>query len=328
MRSAVVRLVLLLAVAAAALAVWLFALASGNQPDTTLPRVRLYSAAQDTIVDVAVRTAAADVAFEKRDGAWYFTDDPLVPVNLDRWGGVVLLLSGPDVERQLPPPDALHEFGLDAPSVVSVGLADGRQVSVRLGAETPDGRNVYAQLDGGQGVALINEPWAGVLLRLATDPPLPYWYYRVDPARVRLFEIEGADGIVTFLLGLPGTDTMSPDRVVMGDVATDLVGSIRDAVLKTAGGPGMFEVAEWPADLPVEGTGLDSPQAFIRVTYELTVPLDDKSAASVAYAVGARTPDGARYYAAAQDTPLLLEFDAAWVEEALSLVRREFAGGG
>ena len=328
MRSAVVRLVLLLAVAVSAVAVWLFALDGGEQPETTPPRTRLYSVSQDAIASVAVRTETDAVAFEKRDDAWYFADDALVPVNLERWGGIVLLLSGPEVERRLPSADDLREFGLEAPSVVSVGLADGRQVSVRLGAETADGRNVYAQLGGEQDVALVNEPWAGVLLRLAADPPLPYWYYRVDPARVRLLEIETADDVVTFLLGLPGADGAPADRMVQGEAALDLTDAQRAAVLSVAGGPATLEVAQWPAGLPVEGTGLDSPRAFVRVTYELTVPLEDKSAVSVAYAVGALTSDGDRYYAATPDTPLLLTFDAAWVEEALSLVTRGFPGEG
>ena len=326
MRNAVVRLVLLLAVAAVALAVWLFALDGREQPETTPPRARLYSVEQDDVVNVAVRTGTDAVSFEKRDGLWYFSDNPLLPVNLDRWGGVVLLLSGPEVERRLPPPDAPHEFGLDAPSVVDVGLADGQQISVRLGEETPDGRNVYAQLDGEQGVALVNEPWAGVMLRLAADPPRPYWYYRVDPARVRLLEIESAEGIVTFLLGLPGADGESSNSVVQGDVASDLTDDQRRTVLSVAGGPATFGVARWPAGLSAESTGLDSPRSFVRVTYELAVPLEDKVAVSAAFAVGERTPGGDGYYAATPDAPLLLTFDAAWVEETLSLAKREFDG--
>ncbi len=326
MRNAVVRLVLLLAVAAVGVAVWLFVLDGPGQPETTPPRARLYSVAQDEVVNVTVQTGTDAVAFEKRDGLWYFSDDPVLPVNLDRWGGVVLLLSGPEVERRLPPPAAPHEFGLDAPSVVGVGLADGRQISVRLGEETPDGRNVYAQLDGEQNVALVNEPWAGVLLRLAVDPPLPYWHYRVDPARVRLLEVESADGIVAFLLGLPGADGQPSDSVMQGNAASDLTDVQRRIVLSIAGGPATFEVARWPAGLSPESTGLDSPRAFVRVTYELAVPLEDKVAVTAVFAVGERTPGGDGYYAATPDSPLLLTFDAAWVEEVLSLVTRQMDG--
>ena len=327
MKNAVVRLVLLLAIAAAAVAVWALALDGDDEPEPTPRPARLYAVPQDDIVNVTVQTETDTVTFERRDGGWYFAD-ALAPVNLDRWGGVVLLLSGPEVERLLAPSDALSEFGLDAPDIVSIGLAGSSRVEVRLGSETPDGRNVYAQLNGKSDVALVNEPWARVLRRLGDEPPLPYWYYRVDPALVRLFEVESADGIVTFLLGLPSADEGSPDRAVQGETASDLAGAERDAVLNVAGGPPDFAIAAWPEGLTLESAGLQSPRAIVRVTYELAVPLEDKSAVSTVYAVGARTADGDSYYAATSDSPLLLTFGADWVEEVLSLVRREFAGEG
>lgn len=327
MKSAVVRFVLLLIVAFAAVAAWVLVSGGDDEPTATPLPARLYTATQDDIVNVTVQTEAGAVMFERRDDGWYFADSP-VPVNLDRWGGVVLLLSGPEVERRLAAPGALSEFGLDEPDTISVGLAGGSRVEVRLGAETPDGRNVYTQLEGKSEVALVNEPWVRVLRRLAAEPPLPYWYYRVYPAFVRLFEIESADGIATFLLGLPGADGGLPDRVVVGDVASDLTDAQRDAVLSVAGGPPGFASAVWPEGLTPENAGLQSPRAVIRVTYELAVPLEDKGAVSAVYAIGARSADGDGYYAATPDSPLLLTFDAAWVEEALSLVGREFAGGG
>ena len=327
MKVAVVRLVLLLIVASAAVAAWVLVPGGDDEPEAALLRARLYTAAQDDIVNVTVQTETGTVMFERRDDGWYFAESS-VPVNLDRWGGVVLLLSGPEVERELAAPSVLSEFGLDEPDIVSVGLTGGSRVEVRLGAETPDGRNVYTQLKDKSKVALVNEPWARVLRRLATEPPLPYWYYRVDPALVRLFEIESMGSIATFLLGLPRGDGGSPDRVVRGDVASDLTDAERDAVLSVAGGPPGFDVAVWPKGLTLESAGLQSPRAVIRVTYELAVPLEDKSAVNAVFAVGGRRSDGDGYYAATPDSLLLLTFDAAWVEEVLSLVRREFAGGG
>ena len=275
--------VLLLFVAFAAVAAWML-VSGGDEPEAAPVRARLYTVVQDDIVNVTVQTETGTVMFERRDDGWYFTDSP-VPVNLDRWGGVVLLLSGPEVERQLAAPVTLSEFGLDEPDIISVGLAGGSRVEVRLGAETPDGRNVYTQLEGKSEVALVNEPWARVLRRLAAEPPLPYWYYRVDPALVRLFEIESTDGIATFLLGLPGADGGLPDRVVVGDVASDLTDAQRDAVLSVAGGPPGFDPAIWPEGLtPGKRRACSRPAPSFGVTYELAVPLEDKSAVSAVYA--------------------------------------------
>lgn len=328
MRSPVIRLVLLVVIAGVAVGVLMLVPDGGDGPETMPVRTRLYSVPQDAITSVAVRTETNAVAFERRGSDWYFAGDALVPVNPDRWGGVVLLLSGPEVERRLPAPRAPDEFGLGAPAIVSVGLDGGRRVAVRLGAETPDERNIYAQLHGESEVALVNAPWAQVLLRLAAAPPLPYWYYRIDPARVRLFEVESASGIVTFLLGLPDADGEPSDRVVQGDLASELTDVQRDAVLDIAGGPDGFAVAPWPDGLSPEDAGLDPPRGLVRVTYELAMPLEDKSAVSIAYAIGAPASGGDSYYAVTPDTPLLLTFDAVWVEGALSLAERDFAGEG
>ncbi|MDE2801914.1 MAG: DUF4340 domain-containing protein, partial [Chloroflexota bacterium] len=172
MKSAVVRFALLLVVAFAAVAAWVLVSGGDDEPETGPPRARLYSVAQDDIVNVTVQTETDAVMFKRRDDGWYFADSP-APVNPDRWGGIVLLLSGPEVERRLAAPGVLSEFGLDEPDIVSIGLAGGSRIEVRLGAETPDGRNVYTQLEGKSEVALVNEPWARVLRRLAAEPPLP-----------------------------------------------------------------------------------------------------------------------------------------------------------
>ncbi len=326
MRSAVVRFALLLAVAVAVVAVWMLVLDGDEEQEDVSAPTHLYTVPQDEIISVTVRTETATVAFERGNEGWRFADAPLVPVNLDRWGGIVLLLSGPEVERLLAPPSNLDQFGLDSPSAISIGLIDGRQVEVRLGAETPDGRNVYVQLEGESGVALVNEPWVRVLLRLAADPPLPYWYYRVDPALVRIFEVESPDGIATFLLGLLRTDGGLSARVVQGEVASGLTDAEHTAVLNVTGGPSSFGIATWPEGFSPTSVSLDVPRAIVRVTYELAVPLEDKSAVSAAYAVGAQTADGKAYYAVTPDSPLLLTVDAVWVDEVLSLVGRKFEG--
>ena len=361
MRNAVVRLSLLALAALIAGAAWQ-ALLRGDGDDERAPaarRERLYAVAQDDIASVAVRTADGEAAFRRgADGSWAFDADPPLPVNPDRWGGVTLLLSGPEVERVLVAADVANgganggagEFGLDAPSaVVRVGLADGSAVTARLGDRTPDGRNVYAQVGGRDAVALVNAPWGEALTRLATDPPFPSWFYAVDPARVRLFEVERDGRAVTFLLGLTEADGEPSARVHAGGAARGLTADERAALLEIAGGPGEFRVfapdaAGGPGEFrvlapdaaggPVEfrvlapdsasvaETGLREPSLIVRVSYERLAPADGPRLASAVYAIGARLPDGAAYYAATQDADYLLTFDAAWVDAASALAAR------
>ena len=320
MKSALVRLAVLLLIAVVMVAAWAVWFRAGDQPAVAPPSSRLYAAEQDFITSLALRTEDGSAAFVRRDGVWYFTDAPLLPVNLDRWGGVVLLLSGPGVDRLLPEPGTPADFGLDVPTTIRIGLADGSEIGVSLGSKTPDERYYYAQVEGRQGVALVNAPWGDVLRRLVTDPPRPYWHYRIDPVLVRLFEVESAEGIVTFLLGLADTDDKPSARIVTADSARDLDAAERTAVLDVVGGPGAFSLRSWPDGSSPADLGLKPPRAIIRLSYELADPLDDKTVESAVYVIGGAAPGGG-YYAATADSPSLIVIDEAWVTEALGLMR-------
>lgn len=329
MRNAVVRLALLALAALIAGAAWWALLRGGGDERgsaVTERRERLYAVAQDDIASVMVRTADGEAAFRRgADGSWAFDADPPLPVNPDRWGGVTLLLSGPDVERVLDAAGAdggAGEFGLDAPSaVVRVRLADGSAVTARLGDRTPDGRNVYAQVEGREAVALVNAPWGDAVARLASDPPFPSWFYAVDPARARLFEIERDGRAVTFLLGLTEADDEPSARVHAGGASRDLTSDERAALLGIVGGPSELRVLAPDAAGAAE-TGLREPRLIVRVSYERLAPADGPRLASAVYSVGARAPGGGAYYAATPDADYLLTFDAAWADAALALAAR------
>ncbi len=322
MRGAVYRLVLLVIVAAVATTAWAIWLRGGEESTPPPPALRLYAIDQDQIMTVTVETDQGRAAFARRQEGWFFAAEPLLSVNLDRWGGIVLLLSGPQIDRVLPEPEDLSSYGLDAPSTVSVGLANADRVTVRLGANTPDGRHYYAQVDGRPGVALVNAPWGDALARLVSEPPRPYWFYRTDPALVRVFEVESADGAATFLVGLSSVNGEPSARVAVGDMARDLDGTEREELMGVVGGPNPFQVLPWPSGQSLEGLGLASPDVFIRLSYELPTPLENRSVFSTVYAVGAQTPGGDGYYVLTDDAPSLLAFDAAWVEQAMDLAGR------
>ena len=319
MRNAVARLVLLMAVAVAGGATWAVWLGGGEETPGDPPAVRLYAVEQDAIVSVKVATGAGEAAFERGPEGWRFASEPLLPVNLDRWGGIVLLLSGPNADRTLPDPADPAEYGLGAPSTVSVGLADGGGVTVRLGADTPDGRHTYAKVDGRAGVALVNAPWGDTLLRLASEPPWPYWFYRVPPSLVRVFEVEGPRGAVTFLLGLSGDDSA---RLVVDETARDLDADERAEVMRLAGGPTGLRLLPLPDGETLETLGFAEPAGFIRLSYELAAPLEDRSVYSAVYAIGGLTPAGDARYALTADAPALLAFDEQWLGDALALAER------
>ena len=61
-----------------------------------------YQVSMDDIVDIGVRHRGDEVAFYRTEQNWWsFVDPPKIPPDLRRWGGIVLLLSGPQTRRDL-----------------------------------------------------------------------------------------------------------------------------------------------------------------------------------------------------------------------------------
>ena len=323
MHGAVVRLALLVLAAAVGVGAWALWFRADEAPVEEEPvRSRLYAVEQDAIVSVRVATPDGEAAFVRGAGGWTFAGDPLTPVNLDRWGGVVLLLSGPHADRELPPGPDPAEYGLDAPSTVTVGLADGGAVTVRLGDATPDGEHRYVSVEGRAGVALVNAPWGDVLARLVSEPPHPYWRYDVDPALVRVFEAETERGVVTFLLGIEVVDGEPSSRVVVGDGARDLSDAERAALRGVVGGPSALRTLPLPEGASPASLGFEPPHAVVRLGYELPPNASEGLLYSGVYSIGGLTPDGAARYVRVDDPAPLLAFDAGWVAEVAALVER------
>ena len=118
-------------------------------------------------------------AFVKRESTWYFDDAAGDAVNMDRWSGIPLLLTGPRSRRLLEEQiDDLTIYGLDPPvTLIQITLMDQRQLNVLLGDLTPDGSANYALLEGtGQGFGAlfaIDVSWGDVMNRLVAEPPVP-----------------------------------------------------------------------------------------------------------------------------------------------------------
>ena len=108
-----------------------------------------------------------------KDNTWHF-DTPLrEPVNLDRWGGITLLVSGPRYDRIISQQATdLARYGLQDPAlVVKANLATLGDIAIKVGDKTPDGRNAYALYQDERAVHLIAAEWGDVLARLVTEPP-------------------------------------------------------------------------------------------------------------------------------------------------------------
>ena len=135
----------------------------------------LYKIDEDTLTTIVVSHDESTVTFA-RDSAsyqWRILGEPDYPVFQQRWGGIPLLLSGPRVNRGLKRTiDNPAAYGLDPPeSVVRVSDWAGNTFEFHMGIPTPDGQNQYARLVGDNALYTVPSVWAGVVNRLATEPP-------------------------------------------------------------------------------------------------------------------------------------------------------------
>ena len=141
----------------------------GAEPDPPF----FYDVDMGDITNVSVTYQGQQEVFVKIENQWFF-EDTGEPVNMDRWGGITLLLTGPQAARVLQEQiDNPAEYGLDPPETyIIVTLEGGRQASVLLGNMTPDGISHYAQVEGYSPLYLVTSTWGSVLNRLVTEPPV------------------------------------------------------------------------------------------------------------------------------------------------------------
>jgi len=139
----------------------------------------VWSVKEEAIEHITVRVPRKDkqIAFflDKKEDKWRFDDKTKNPVDLKRWGGIVLLVSGPQSKKILAQKvENLAEFGLADPQMIITlgvkGLKD--PLDIIFGNRTPHKDNFYVKLKHSNPVYLINDTFCEVLMRLAQEPPI------------------------------------------------------------------------------------------------------------------------------------------------------------
>ncbi len=159
-----------------------------------------YQVSEDDIEGITVTTRTDKVSFVKTGKrTWMFKDPAGIPPSYYRWGGIPLLLSGPQTRRDFSE-DVEHEyfqittqviedpaeFGLDDPrATVHIKLTADRELLFTLGDSTTDGSHIYGQVEGFPQLFIIADIWGKVVGRLADEKPYPKWYVKRDPAIIR-----------------------------------------------------------------------------------------------------------------------------------------------
>ncbi|MBI3744531.1 MAG: hypothetical protein HY261_09660 [Chloroflexi bacterium] len=165
-------------------AVIVFATRGGGTPTRVgTPQQFFYTVSDNDINKVIVAHNGTTLQFvQDAQSQWHFNDSNGELVDLNRWGGVTLLLSGPQYKRKLtsqPSPANLTEWGLDNPTTtVTVGLKALGDIRIKVGARTPQSASTYTQFErlnvasgADPGVYLVDSSWGDVIARLTTEPP-------------------------------------------------------------------------------------------------------------------------------------------------------------
>ncbi len=190
-----VLLVLIAVAVVVGIVAWINPFASTTKAKPDAPW--FYQVSESDIDLIEVRYRNETVRFLRdEERKWQFEGLTGVAPRRERWGGMVLILTGPKSRRVCEEcVDNPAQYGLTRPETeVRVSLSDGRDINVRLGDVTTDGANHYGQVEGFDQVFLITSSWGEVLRRLVLDPPLPKWFVQREPDDIlELSIIKGED---------------------------------------------------------------------------------------------------------------------------------------
>ena len=292
-----------------------------------------YQVSFDDIIHIEVSAGENTERFFKNDqDAWVFERFEGIPASHSRWGGIVLLLSGPQTRRDFSTVretiDDPAEYGLDDPVlVVKIGLTADRSLEFRLGDVTTDGNHHYGQVIGFPQLFLIANLWGEVLARLANEPPLPKWWEYRDPeviteVNIYLGELGEPEGPLLRLQQEDGEwfirdlNTDEENRPVDPDKFAEYIPLL--------GGPNDFKVDQYRVrDRDYIDWGIDQTGHSIEIRFAGTTERGTRFIDGVLFLIGNKTEDGKRYYAIpASDlasTPLI-QIDAEWADTLFEMV--------
>lgn len=114
--------------------------------------------------------------FRDQEERWRFDDETRHPVDPKRWGGIVILVSGPKSKRLIAGKvEDLEQYGLTDPQMIVILGIKGRKdpLEILFGARTPGEDHFYVKVKHSSPVYLIHGTYFQVLERLVLEPPRP-----------------------------------------------------------------------------------------------------------------------------------------------------------
>ena len=286
-----------------------------------------FTLSPDDLRNISISTRDNNTAFHFREDErrWYFDDLDDVPTALYRWGGITQLLGGPRTQRELASEitdPAL--YGLDDPSLtINVVLRDGTQLTVEMGDLTPDGSGNYMRQGGYDELYTVDASWGEVMTRLVDEPPIPEWYFTMNPDEAtEILYFEGNEVVEAYAIndevgGWVVCDLPASEAPCAGETPADedeITAWLINFSSPQIAGADSLNLPDL-TDFELYGAGRNAPYIHIRREVEVRERLTNVYRTSII--IGDLTEDGTHRYAVANETPDVILVDSAWADEVL-----------
>ena len=329
-----ISLVLVIILAWASVGAAWFVKSGTGEEDTPTPPF-FYTLSSDDMRSITIATDADSITwnFNPENRRWWFDGMQDIPTNLTRWGGITTLLGGPRTQRVVRDSVETPEiYGLDDPElIISVGLRDGSDVTLRMGDTTPDGGAHYSQIVGYPQLVTVDSSWGQVLRRLVDDPPLPDWWYTLDPATVTeillfvdneivsAYAVDDDIGWITCDVPIDGNPCIGT-RLADADAILSALQHFAD---RSINGAESLSVPLEDDRHEAFGTTENAPYVSIRVE-QRRPDTNITEATIVTMIIGELTPDGQDRFAVGNETSDIIRVDAEWAEGVLDWFESDF----
>lgn len=137
----------------------------------------VWSVVEEDIKGIAVILPKEDKKIQfvlGKDDKWRIDDNGLHLVDMNRWGGIVLLVTGPQSKRLIAEKiESPADFGLDSPQMLvrlNVDKID-QPLEIHIGDNTPNQDSYFIKLKSHEKLYTLDKSWFGVIKRLAVEPP-------------------------------------------------------------------------------------------------------------------------------------------------------------
>ena len=300
---------------------WVLFVELGKTPEVEEEPPWFYNVDINDMTRISITDGEDQAVFFLDQGDRWRMDSPDgLPVGLDRWGGITLLLSGPKTRRLLDSePTNLEQYGLESLATsVKLDLRDGRTITILMGFPTPDDVGFYGQVEGFPHLYTIEGGWKTVLTRLIYEPPFPEWYYTIDTVLLQDIELETSDGRVELSVNEDGEGWHLDDEE-MTPVDQELI----DELLAALEQPTQSHGAYGPVN-PTE-YGLEEPSITLLLRTTETRPDGVRFISTTIFRFGDATEDGSGYYGQAQREEIIHDLfvvEADWYDRLKDVADR------